>query len=60
MNTIEHIRATRDISREELEMLLATDDTALVDHLRLAAREVADGVYGKKIFFPLIYYRLYL
>ena len=50
MNTIEHIRATRDISREELEMLLATDDTALVDHLRLAAREVADGVYGKKIF----------
>ena len=50
MNIVEHIRERRDITRAELEELLATDDTALVETLRAAAREVADGVYGKQVF----------
>ncbi len=50
MDIVEHIRSARDISREELELLLTTVDNALVERLRSAAREVADGVYGKRIF----------
>lgn len=50
MNTVEHIRQTGDIAREELEYLLATDDKSVVEQLRQAAREVADGVFGNKIF----------
>ena len=50
MNTIEHLSQTRDITREELELLLTTDDRELVEQLRRTAREVADSVYGKRIF----------
>ena len=50
VNIVEHIKATRDIGRDELEHLLITDDRELVEHLRATAREVADAVYGKKIF----------
>lgn len=50
MNTIEHLSQTRNITREELELLLTTDDRELVEQLRRTAREVADAVYGKRIF----------
>ena len=50
MDIVEHIRASRDIGREELEQLLTTGDKALVEQLRSTARGVADGVYGKRIF----------
>ena len=43
MNTIEHLSQTRNITREELELLLTTDDRELVEQLRRTAREVADG-----------------
>ena len=49
MKIIDDIRSRRDITREELEMLLATDDKALVECLRSAAREVADAIYGKEV-----------
>ncbi len=50
MNLIEHIRDTRNIGREELELLLTTDDNEVVETLRKTAQEVATGIYGNKIF----------
>ena len=50
MDIVEQILASRDIGRAELELLLTTGDKELVERLRSAARGVADGVYGKRIF----------
>ena len=50
MDIIDDIRTQRDITREQLEYILATDDKDFVEQLRKAARSVADSVYGKDIF----------
>ena len=50
MNIIEQIRNTRDITREQLELVLNTEDKDSIDCLRLNAREVATAAYGNKIF----------
>ncbi len=50
MSIVDHIRTERDISREELEAILATDDKDSIEELRSQAREVATSVYGNKIF----------
>lgn len=50
MNIIEQIRDTKDITREQLELILTTENKESVDVLRRTAREVADAVYGNKIF----------
>ena len=50
MDVVEHIQRTQDISREELELLLSTNDKDLVEQLRSTAREVADAIYGKRVF----------
>lgn len=50
MNSVDHIRQTHDITRNELESLLATNDKETIDYLRQSARKVADEVYGKNIF----------
>ncbi len=50
MGIIEHIRDTRDISRDELMQILTTEDKGSIDLLRTTAREVASAVYGNKIF----------
>ena len=50
MNTIDKIKELRDITREELELILTTDNRDAVEYLRQTARSVADGVYGNKIF----------
>ena len=50
MDIIDNIRKTRDITREQLATILATDDDTLVERLRQAARDTADAVYGNKIF----------
>ena len=50
MNTIDKIKEQRDITREELELILTTDNRDAVEYLRQTARAVADGVYGNKIF----------
>ena len=50
MNIIDRIKERRDITREELELILTTDNAASVEYLRQAARGVADEVYGNKIF----------
>lgn len=47
---IDHIRQTNDISPEDLQLLLTTDDKQLTETLAAAAREVATSIYGKKIF----------
>lgn len=50
MNIVDHIRETRDITRDELEVILTTDNKEDIEYLRRSARETADGVYGNKIF----------
>lgn len=51
MNSIiNNIRDSRDISLDELRFILSTDDGNFIDMLRSAAREVADAVYGKRVF----------
>ena len=50
LNNIDHIRNTRDITRDELEQILETEDKASIEYLRSSAREVATAAYGNKIF----------
>lgn len=50
MSVIEHIRDSRDITLDELALLLTTEDKVTIDLLRQTAREVASSVYGNKIF----------
>ena len=50
MNIVEQIRDTRDISREQLELILGTQDKESIETLRRTAREVATAAYGNKIF----------
>ncbi len=50
MSIVDHIRTERDITREELEAILATDDKDSIEELRRQARDVATSVYGNKIF----------
>lgn len=50
MSIVDHIRAERDITRDELEVILATDNKESIEELRCQAREVATAVYGNKIF----------
>ena len=50
MNIIDKIRSSRDISRDELALILSTDNKDDIDHLRQSAREVASSVYGNKVF----------
>ena len=47
---IDNIRLSRDLSRDDLSLLLTTDDREVVEYLRDSAREVGDNVYGKRIF----------
>lgn len=49
-NLIDNIRSSRDLSRDDLSLLLTTDEEQVVEYLRTSAREVADAVYGKRIF----------
>lgn len=51
MNVIDKIREKRDITPTELELILTTENKASIEYLRRSAREVADAVYGNKIFF---------
>ena len=50
MNIVDHIRETRDITRDELQLILTTEDKDSIEYLRNSAREVATAVYGNKIF----------
>lgn len=51
MNSIiDNIRTSHDITLEELRYILLTGDGSFIEKLRTAAREVADAVYGKRIF----------
>ena len=47
---ITEIEQTRNITREQLDCLLQTDDAQTTAFLRERARETADAVYGKKVF----------
>ncbi|MCD7709010.1 MAG: [FeFe] hydrogenase H-cluster radical SAM maturase HydE [Clostridiales bacterium] len=47
---IQKIRSERDIGRDELKFLLETDDVDALRSLRENAREVADEVYGRRVY----------
>lgn len=48
---IDEIREKQDITLEQLQTILGTQDQNLVEELHGQAREVADLAYGKQIFF---------
>ena len=50
MNIVDHIRETRDVTRDELESILTTNDKESIEYLRRAARKEADAIDGNKIF----------
>ena len=50
MNIIEKIQQTQNITREELEQILTTDNEAIIEALRQSARSVANAIYGNKIY----------
>lgn len=50
MNIIEKIQQTQNITREELEQILTTDNEATIEALRQSARSVANAIYGNKIY----------
>ena len=49
-SVVSEIRRNGDITLGQLRQLLASDDEALVKNLFEQAREVADGIYGKRVF----------
>ncbi len=50
MSIVDQIRDTKDITPDELNLILNTEDKELIESLRAAAREVANSVYGNKVF----------
>lgn len=49
-SVVSEVRRNGDITLGQLRQLLASDDEALVRNLFEQAREVADGIYGKRVF----------
>lgn len=49
-SVVSEVRRNGDITLGQLCQLLASDDEALVKNLFEQAREVADGIYGKRVF----------
>ena len=47
---IERLKTEQMLSAEELDCLLATEDTEAVERLRAEARTAAQAVYGKQIY----------
>ena len=47
---VSQIRDSRDITLDQLRLLLTTEDEALIKKLSDQARAVADGIYGKRVF----------
>lgn len=49
-SVVSEVRRNGDITLSQLRQLLASEDEALVKNLFEQAREVADGIYGKRVF----------
>ena len=50
MDTINQIRDTKNITLDQLNYLLTTEDEQVLDYLKSEAQRVAQSVYGKKVF----------
>ena len=50
LKILDHIQETRNISREELEILLASEDSSVIEDLYRRAREEAAVYYGNRIY----------
>ena len=46
----EHIQETQNITREELEMILHTQNPLVTEELRRRAQQTAKAIYGNKIY----------
>lgn len=49
-SAINQVKKQRNIDFETFKELMSTDDEELLEYLRSAARDVADGVYGKSVY----------
>ena len=49
-NIIDTIRASKDITKEQLKVLLETEDTQTEEYVRKTAQETARRIYGNQIF----------
>lgn len=49
-SVVSEVRRNGDITLGQLRQLLASEDEALIKNLFEQAREVADGIYGKRVF----------
>lgn len=49
-DVVDEIARVNDITYEQLECLLSSDDTKGIEYLHCKAREVADEIYGKEVF----------
>lgn len=50
MDYVDAIRATQDISREQLKAIISTPSPGATEYLHAQAREVAQGIYGRNIY----------
>ena len=50
LKILDHIQETRNISREELEILLTSEDSSVIEDLYRRAREEAAVYYGNRIY----------
>ena len=46
----EHIQETQNITREELEMILHTQNPLVTEELRRRAQQTAKAIYGNRIY----------
>lgn len=49
-NIVDSIALQRNISLEQLEFLLTTNDADVIEQLRFAAQQTAKSIYGNKVF----------
>ena len=50
LEIIEHIQKTENITKEELDVLLHTKNSAVIEELRKRAQQTARQIYGNKIY----------
>lgn len=50
LQMLEHIQETQNITKEELNILLHTQDAVLIEELRSRAQQTAQQIYGNKIY----------
>ena len=50
LEILKHIQKTQNITKEELKVLLYTNDSIVTEELRKKAQQTAQQIYGNKIY----------